>query len=49
MVNIPSLFSPTFCYFFVSISGLAWLFCFHRESFLLIKILNEVVSTELIP
>ncbi|NXD38279.1 WDR93 protein, partial [Copsychus sechellarum] len=24
--------------------GLAWLFCFHRESFLLIKTLNEVVD-----
>lgn len=49
MANINSLSSPSFSYFCISISGLAWLFCFHKESFLLVKILNEVVSTELIP
>ncbi|NXV73906.1 WDR93 protein, partial [Atlantisia rogersi] len=26
--------------------GLAWLFCFDKESFLLIKVLNEMVSTD---
>ncbi|XP_014741829.1 PREDICTED: WD repeat-containing protein 93 [Sturnus vulgaris] len=32
------------CHVLVAVDemGLAWLFCFHRESFLLIKILNEV-------
>ncbi|KAM7103517.1 LOW QUALITY PROTEIN: WD repeat-containing protein 93 [Ciconia maguari] len=42
MATICSLSSSSSCYFCISVPGLVWLFCFHKESFLLIKILIEV-------